>query len=269
MVSQSFAAYNVGDTISVEHQNMEFSYCYPSDSTASFSFSKNKNKIILLEMSASWWSPCYNSIPEGDEIFKHWENDPRVEVVHFLDDLYQPYSCSQWGETGDAGIPPIVDDGAGYNVFEWFANPSGPGIFPLIAVIDHQMIITSILGTSLSPIVANIMIQTLLDKIPADDLSITTINNSNGLKNFRIRQLYPNPFNPSLTIDLYSFESAAIDVDILSIEGKLITTLHSGLLMPGDHQLTWNASSQPAGVYLISVLSEGGGRLVRKVVLLK
>ena len=65
MFSQSFAVYNVGDTISVEHQNMEFSFCYPNDSdttdifdlidsTDTFSFSSNKNNIILLEMSASW-----------------------------------------------------------------------------------------------------------------------------------------------------------------------------------------------------------------------
>ncbi len=190
-------------------------------------------------------------------------------MVHFLDDLYQPYSCSEWGGTGDVGIPPIVDDGVGYNVFEWFTNPSGPGIFPLIAVIDHQMIITSILGTSPSPVVANIMIQTLLDQIPLDNLSVSADDSPARLRNFRIRQLYPNPFNPSLTIDLYSFESAAIDVDILSIDGKLISTLYSGDLVPGNHQLTWNASSQPAGIYLVSVLSEAGSRIVRKVVLLK
>ena len=259
---------------------MEFSFCYPNDSdttdifdlidsTDTFSFSSNKNNIILLEMSASWWVPCYGAIPEGDEIFRHWENDPRVKIVHFLDDPSQPYSCSDWGNTGEIGAPLIVDDGSGYNVFKWFDNPNGGDAFPLIIFIDHDRIVTSILGTSPSPIVANIMIQNLLDKIPADDLSITTINNSNGLKNFRIRQLYPNPFNPSLTIDLYSYESAAVDVDILSIEGKLITKLHSGFLMPGNHQLTWNASSQPAGVYLISVLSDDGDRLLRKAVLLK
>jgi len=259
---------------------MEFSFCYPNDSdttdifdlidsTDTFSFSSNKNNIILLEMSASWWVPCYGAIPEGDEIFRHWENDPRVKIVHFLDDPSQPYSCSDWGNTGEIGVPLIADDGSGYNVFKWFDNPNGGDAFPLIIFIDHDRIVTSILGTSPSPIVANIMIQNLLDKIPADDLSITTINNSNGLKNFRIRQLYPNPFNPSLTIDLYSYESAAVDVDILSIEGKLITKLHSGFLMPGNHQLTWNASSQPAGVYLISVLSDDGDRLLRKAVLLK
>ena len=138
----------------------------------------------------------------------------------------------------------------------------------MIIFIDHDRIVTSILGTSPSPIVANIMIQNLLDKIPPD-LSTSSIEQIINIKNFEIQKLYPNPFNPSLTIDLYSFESAATDVDILSIDGKLISTLYSGDLVPGNHQLTWNASSQPAGIYLVSVLSEEGSRIVRKVVLLK
>jgi hypothetical protein len=65
MASQSFAFYIEGDTISIDHQNMEFSYCYPSDSDSTdifglvdsidtFSLYKNKNKIILIEMSATW-----------------------------------------------------------------------------------------------------------------------------------------------------------------------------------------------------------------------
>ena len=113
------------------------------------------------------------------------------------------------------------------------------------------------------------MIQTLLDEIPLDNLSVRVDDSPSKLKNFRIRQLYPNPFNPSLTIDLYSFISTAIVVDILSIDGKLISTLYSGDLVPGVHQLIWNAFSQPAGIYLVSVLSDRGERLVRKVVLLK
>ena len=56
LLTQLFAQlkYGVGDQISIERQNMEFDYCYPSDSTGTFSFSKHAGKIFVLEMSASW-----------------------------------------------------------------------------------------------------------------------------------------------------------------------------------------------------------------------
>ena len=54
LFTQLFSGYDVGDIISTEHQNMEFSYCYPSDSTGTFSFNKYENKIFILDMSASW-----------------------------------------------------------------------------------------------------------------------------------------------------------------------------------------------------------------------
>ena len=48
-------AYDVGDHISIDHQNMEFGYCYPADSLGStFSFVEHTGKVILLDMAASW-----------------------------------------------------------------------------------------------------------------------------------------------------------------------------------------------------------------------
>ena len=48
-------SYVTGDTISLEHQMMDFDYCYPSDSTGNtFSFAEYSGKVFMLEMSASW-----------------------------------------------------------------------------------------------------------------------------------------------------------------------------------------------------------------------
>ena len=68
LFTQLFAQlkYGVGDQISIEHQNMEFDYCSPSDSIdvehalpenppdTTCSFSKHAGKVFLLEMSATW-----------------------------------------------------------------------------------------------------------------------------------------------------------------------------------------------------------------------
>ena len=55
LLTQLLAGYNIGDTISLEDQEMEFSFCYPADSLESiFSFVEHSGKVIMLERSAAW-----------------------------------------------------------------------------------------------------------------------------------------------------------------------------------------------------------------------
>ena len=87
-----------------------------------------------------------------------------MKIVHFLDDINQPLSCKQWGDAGTAGIPPIIDDGSPANtVFEWFENPNGTGIYPLIVFINHELVINIIMGTSPSTTMANFHIENMLN----------------------------------------------------------------------------------------------------------
>ena len=85
---------------------------------------------------------------------------------------------------------------------------------------------------------------------------------------FKIQQLYPNPFNPVLNITFDIAWSGVIRVDILDISGNHIKTLHSGFLKFGSHEMSWNSENLPSGVYFVSLWS-GGNSLTSKVVLLK
>jgi len=47
--------YEIGQVIHMEHQALEFAYCYPPEiSGNTFSFASHANKVFMLEMSASW-----------------------------------------------------------------------------------------------------------------------------------------------------------------------------------------------------------------------
>ena len=49
--------YQVGHKLHIEHQNLEFEYCYPSSLSGEnnkFTFSDYPGKIFMIEMSASW-----------------------------------------------------------------------------------------------------------------------------------------------------------------------------------------------------------------------
>ena len=117
----------------------------------------------MIEMSASWWDPCYLDIPEGEEIYEHWENEDRVEIIHFLDDIGNPRSCIQWGHEGANFIPPIVDDGELNPFRDLFPlNPAGGASYPITIFIDHNMRIISIqFKPSIDDV--NFIIQSMLD----------------------------------------------------------------------------------------------------------
>ena len=218
----------------------------------------------------------------GDELYENWEHDNRVEIIHILDDIGQPYSCDEWGNVGawedsngngikDGGeipkmIPPIIDDGSGYTIFEWFENPGGE--FPMIVFIDHTKMVFNILYVHSDAYltIANLTIETMLDAMP--EMSTSIDDNIYFIDNFSIAQLYPNPFNPVLNIIFDIAWAGVIRVDILDISGNHIKTLHSGFLNFGSHEMSWNSENLPSGVYFVS-LQAGEKSLTSKVVLLK
>ena len=189
-----------------------------------------------------------------------------MEIIHFLDDLNQPYSCNAWGEAFLIGIPPIVDDGTTNTIFNWFNNPNGLGIYPLIIFIDHNMKIINIMGSSPSLTMSNIIIEAMLENLP--EMSISISNDRLILNNFQLTRFYPNPFNPVLNINYDMSQAGVIQVEILDIRGAHIETLLSGFKRPGSYQLNWNAESMPSGVYLVSLKSDDK-TTTEKVVLLK
>lgn len=91
---------------------------------------------------------------------------------------------------------------------------------------------------------------------------------------FWVGRNYPNPFNPTTTIE-YSLPSAGpVSLNIYDIAGRLVCRLIDNEVQTlGHHSATWNGrtdrgSTVASGVYVYSV--ESGGRfMARKMVLLK
>ena len=85
---------------------------------------------------------------------------------------------------------------------------------------------------------------------------------------FNLSEAYPNPFNPTTTLELYMSNSGEVHVEIYNIMGQLVTTLVSGYIGEGLHQLSWNASDASSGLYLVKAYSEGINTN-RKIMLIK
>ena len=83
-----------------------------------------------------------------------------------------------------------------------------------------------------------------------------------------ITSTYPNPFNPITTINYVLPENTDVMLDVYDINGKQITSLVNAFQFAGYHNIRWNASSFPSGVYLINMESSNFKK-VQKVVLVK
>jgi hypothetical protein len=85
---------------------------------------------------------------------------------------------------------------------------------------------------------------------------------------FNLQQSYPNPFNPSTTIEFTLPSSVFVILKIYNILGEEITTLVNGNLKAGNHSYQFDGSHLASGIYLYRIQA-GHFKEVRKMMLLK
>ena len=85
---------------------------------------------------------------------------------------------------------------------------------------------------------------------------------------FSILSNYPNPFNPTTTIQFSVSTMTIASLGIYDISGKLVETLVHGDFEAGEHEVIWNAVNHSSGIYFVE-LTSGKNRSVQKLVLLK
>ena len=99
--------------------------------------------------------------------------------------------------------------------------------------------------------------------LDTDISDITSIPNHYNLSN-----PYPNPFNPTTTIEFSIPRSDMVSIKVYDILGKEITTLLTDYLTVGNHSIKWDGNNNSSGIYFIRMES-GGFMDMKKVFLLK
>jgi hypothetical protein len=98
---------------------------------------------------------------------------------------------------------------------------------------------------------------------PADEIDDPLIPTD-----FVLAQNYPNPFNPTTVIRFYMHETGKATLDIHNVLGQVVKTQSWDRLTRGWHEYTYEASSQPSGVYFYR-LRTGNYSESKKMILLK
>ncbi len=87
-------------------------------------------------------------------------------------------------------------------------------------------------------------------------------------KSFRFLHSYPNPFNPSATLEYKIIKGGTVRLEIFDILGQKVDTLTQGYQNPGTYRFIWRASGLPAGIYFAR-LQVNRDFVIQSMVLLK
>ena len=99
-----------------------------------------------------------------------------------------------------------------------------------------------------------------------DDNELPVVNSK--LKN------YPNPFNPSTTIEFSINNDSRIELSVYNIKGQKVKTLANNEFERGNHSIIWNGDDESnkfvsSGLYYYKLTVNGKTRAVNKCLLLK
>jgi hypothetical protein len=76
------------------------------------------------------------------------------------------------------------------------------------------------------------------------------------LDQFMLGEPYPNPFNPSVMMDLTNHEASEYTISIANLKGEKVYHKSLGVLEPGNHSINWNGKNilgnpSPSGIYFL------------------
>ena len=85
---------------------------------------------------------------------------------------------------------------------------------------------------------------------------------------FTLSAAYPNPFNPSTSLDMTMPSEGYVSIQAYNLVGQVVGTIAEGNMSAGTHSFAWDASDLSSGVYLIKA-EYAGSVETQKVMMLK
>jgi hypothetical protein len=239
----------------------------------------NPPLVIVYTLDNSIWRQRYNHGGHGGGDHGHQgcnaDSVVRVEfsgtaIVHSGPDWHggnMSYACNT---NNDPEPEYLLDFGRAD-----YVPPSGatrPRDRDHISIVGGQIYCRN----AMTPIVLVYEINGLLWREPGDTLGLGAVPIDAVDEPYRVGEAisyltarnYPNPFNPTTTID-YSLPTAGqVKVTVFDIVGREVTTLVNARQAAGEYAVLWDASHQPSGIYFYRV-SVGAMSKTFRMILMK
>jgi hypothetical protein len=91
---------------------------------------------------------------------------------------------------------------------------------------------------------------------------------SSAPNSYRLGTAYPNPFNPTTSIEYSILEEGYANISVYDLQGRMVEKLVSEYKYQGNYDIVWNAVNIPSGVYFIQ-MNVNGFVSTQKVMLIK
>ena len=110
--------------------------------------------------------------------------------------------------------------------------------------------------------------------IEHDEEGLFIKDSENYINNqFKLNQNFPNPFNPTTTINYSLKNTAQVNISIFNINGEEVFEVFSGLQQAGNYNMIWNGQDfnhnlVPSGIYLYR-LKVNNKSITKKMILTK
>jgi hypothetical protein len=99
-------------------------------------------------------------------------------------------------------------------------------------------------------------------------LTVSVIPGMGIPEDFSISSVYPNPFNPQVTIVYAVPQPANITASVYDLSGRRVAQLHPGFVQPGYHEMTWQPEGA-TGIYFLRITADTGWSETRRMIYLK
>ena len=288
-------------TIILEIDDTEiFSSVFPgAEPNTSYSLFSNSWTAVLGEHTLRWTLDTDNTVPEGNED----NNILEEEFMVVPTTAYDFQADSAWvadTDTIEYEDNPVGGDEVLFPLF--WSVPMGEGAsgaFNILMELDgEQYYLETIFGvtsgenyvTTAGPWTATEGFHYFSWAIDADNWVDEFNENNNfimdgfdvdpggsvewgdtaGLfpKRIRISDVFPNPFNPSVTLRYENSYPGMLKLVIYDVNGREVATLFEGYSPAGIGEVTWKAEGLASGTYF-AVLSASGDRSVQPLLFVK
>ena len=77
-------------------------------------------------------------------------------------------------------------------------------------------------------------------------------------KEFSVSNAYPNPFNPTVSIDFSIPEKTDVNIQVFDLLGRNVFTHQQDFILPGKYRFQWNArdnngNNVASGIYIVAI----------------
>ena len=216
--------------------------------TAYVLFSSFNNPKILRtrDLGQTWEDLSGFASPAGKESANGFPN----VAVHDL--LVLPDNPSEiWAGT-EVGLFISRDDGESWE----FADNGLPAVSIFRMRIVDDLLIVATHGRGVFTVDTSALITSIAD----DDAGLPAV--------FNLEPNYPNPFNPSTTIEYSLAHSEDVRIEIFDMIGRRVAVLVDDRMPLGVHRVRWDASGFASGAYVVQ-MTAGSFAESRKMMFLK